>query len=66
MLLMQSMLSLATTSFGVPNESVALPLTRAFRANRQSSLESPNGGWPSFFRPDTKSGAQASDLLRRS
>ena len=26
-------------------------LTRAFRANRQSSLDSPHGGWFSFFRP---------------
>jgi hypothetical protein len=51
MLLMQSMRSLATTSFSVSNGSAALALTRAFRANRQSSLELPHGGWPSFFRP---------------
>ena len=50
MLLMQSMRSLAATGSGVSNGSAALALTRAFRANRESILESPHDGLPSFLR----------------
>jgi hypothetical protein len=53
MLLTQSMRSLATTSFGVSNGSAALALTRAFRANRKSSLESPHGVGRAFSDSDT-------------